>query len=196
MSKINFLLQIVMVGTAVAIGFFYINPTIADIKKTQALAQLYTAEIKNVSSVNEQLQQHVSEIDSISLENKQALLRYMPDSVDEVAVMKDINTIAVQQGIVPTTLSYSPVKVSSNLEGTGSFTGLQAYDFKFGATVTYNQLKALLTAMEKSAYLLRIVSLSVLPSDSGALTVDMAIEVYSRAAVNTGEVSNTGETNV
>ena len=90
MNQINLFVQIVMIAIAVGVVIFYVNPTVANIKQTQDLNQKYLDEINKVVTVNSLLQENVNQISSISRENKKALLRYLPDSVDEIAVLKDL----------------------------------------------------------------------------------------------------------
>ncbi|NCO62049.1 hypothetical protein GW879_01175, partial [Candidatus Kaiserbacteria bacterium] len=75
MNPFNLFFQISMVAIAVTIGVLYINPTLKEIKITQANSLIYVEEISKVSAVNDALADKIAYIDNLSLANKQALLK-------------------------------------------------------------------------------------------------------------------------
>jgi len=182
MSAFNLFFQVAMVAIAITIGFLYINPTVTAIRDTQVLTQTYVNEKDNVDKVNAQLASRVAAINSVSSSNKQALLRYVPDTVDDIAVLKDLNIIAKQLGIVPKTLSF---KGTADKKETTDQGDILAYQFELGADLTYTQLRDLLAAIEINNYLLQTTSLSVIPGEGGFLTITLNLSAFARQEIIT-----------
>jgi hypothetical protein len=196
MNQINLFVQIVMIAIAVGVVIFYVNPTVANIKQTQDLNQKYLDEINKVVTVNSLLQENVNQISSISRENKKALLRYLPDSVDEIAVLKDLSNIAARSLISPTSLEFIG-KV--NNEDSSNYDNLnlpvkdvEEFKFSFVADVTYAQLKSFLADLESNTYLIQINSLNILPGDADMLNIEVELQTFSRSPNYPPSVNDSG----
>jgi len=183
MNPFNLFFQISMVAIAVTIGVLYINPTLKEIKATQANSLIYTEEISKVSAVNDALADRIAYMDNLSLANKQALIKYLPDKLDEVAVLKDLKSILSTQSIEPKTLTYKGTEnQKGTVDGFGNSTnsGLITHQFEISADITYADLKGLLKALEVNNYPLSVTSLTVNPSENGFLAVDISLATFSR----------------
>jgi len=186
MNPFNLFFQISMIVIAITIGVLYINPTLKEIKITQADSLAYTEEISKVSAVNNALADKIAYIDNLSLANKQALLKYLPDKIDEVSVLKDLKSILSMQSIEPKTLIYKGTV--DQKETVDSFDdsnnspnlGFITYQFEITADITYTDLKGLLKALEINNYPLSVTALTINPSENGFLAVDISLATFSR----------------
>ncbi len=191
MSKNSLLTQILMIGVAIAIVFVYIKPTISNIRMTQDTINSYEEEAEKVLAVNNLLAQQVALVDSVRPQDMQALLRYMPDTLDQIAVLKDIDAIFTYAGVKLTDVNYDEKNANANLKNQAAaaegvidpLAGLDTHGFNVTAEMSYAELKQLLAAFEVNNYLLQIDQLSVLPSESGLLTVELALLAFTRAPV-------------
>ena len=93
MSKFSYLTQLVMIAIAITIGLLYIKPTVMVIRDTQDKIDNYETETANVSSVNDLLRSKLSQIAGVSITDSDELKRFIPDNLDEVNVLKDIQNI-------------------------------------------------------------------------------------------------------
>lgn len=193
MTKLSLFTQILMIVIAVIIMVMYIKPTVSHIRMVQDTTLQYSMETDKVSSVNKLLEVQVNKIDVISQPDTLALKRFMPDSVDELEVMKDLITICAAAGITDPTVAFKgaavPVggdgSVSSVLtEQTDGMDSMKTYPFAVSALMTYQQMKLFLAALEVNDYLLQIDTLSVKPSESGELTVEIALSTFARPIVS------------
>jgi hypothetical protein len=170
---------------AIAIFFAYVNPTwtgsIAAAKQTisaddQALvaAAHYTAQQNQLAAARDA-------IDPTGLSAVEAML---PDSVDNVGLILDLNALASRSG-----LSVSNIDVVTNAAG-GSGQGnngalpstaqgtVSSVDLSLSALGTFSSLQNFLVGVEKSARLLDIHDLVVKGSDTGVYTYQMTIRLY------------------
>jgi hypothetical protein len=179
MSRLSLLTQIGMITIAVVIALTYIKPTITGIRTTQDATRQYESESNKVLQINNLLATQVAKVDSVPPPDMRALERYLPDSVDEVAVMKDLMAILTSVDAQNVDVSFAAANLdTSSVDGAG--TGLAEYSFTVKADATYDDMKALLAAIEINDYLLQIKSFSAEPSDTGYLAISLELVVFSR----------------
>jgi hypothetical protein len=99
------LIQLVLVAMAVGVVILNIKPAVAEIRATQDDIVHYQEEIARVEAVNKLLTDNTNIINSISVDNTQALERYLPTKLDEIAILRDLEAIADTVGILPTALA-------------------------------------------------------------------------------------------
>lgn len=187
MSKISLFGLLGMIVVACTIGIMYIKPTVSDIRVIEQTTKKYQDEIEKVSIVNQTLANTLSLLDSLPTADSEALKRYLPDTVDEVSVMKDITQIFTSVGTLVEGIVYQPPSTDeSAVVDDGAvdlYKGLQKYNFTVDAVLTTAQLSQVLSALEINNYLLQVSSLKVAPEENGSgLKVIMTLTAFSRAA--------------
>jgi hypothetical protein len=175
--------QLFMVVLAFAILFLYIRPTVTDIRATQDHISEYENELDRVTSVNDMLRSHASAIDALPLSNIQALERYLPSRIDEIAIMRDLELIVNEVGVKLVTLEFAGSEASAAVDPSLQVTSMGnkpiATKFRLGVTANYDELKALLSAIEINNYQLSIDSADVTPTEEGQLNADIVLVAYS-----------------
>lgn len=183
-------LPLISLIIAFAIFFAYVYPTwsgpIAETKiaienNTQALAAAdeYTANQSMLAAAR----------DAIDPANLARLAIFLPDSVDNVGLILDINALAARSG-----LALSNVDVLKNNPDTpGTRTGassssgvlpvkqvnpLGSIDLSLSAVGTYAALQSFLMGIEKSARLLDVRDITVKGSETGVYTYQMIVRLY------------------
>ena len=106
MSKTSLITQLAMIGIAIAIGFIYIKPTVAAIKVTQDNIDQYNEETQKVSDVNGTLKSKVAVMDGVTNTDAEELARFVPDKIDEVVVLKEIQNILDYSGLTGVAVVY------------------------------------------------------------------------------------------
>ena len=191
MSRSSLFTQVVMVIIAAVVGIMYINPTVSKIKDTQDSNDLYKQELTKISAVNDLLSAHVMKVDSVPLQAKQALLTYVPDSIDELVIMKDLQAILLASNIEANTLVFdgdgdgdgdgnTSTNSSSDESAISEINPYTRYTFTVDFETTYEQLKNFFGLIETNNYLLEISSLELSPAESGLLSVQMSLTAFSR----------------
>lgn len=174
-----------MIVVAITIGIIYIQPTIADIRTIEDTTTLYKNEITKVSAVNQNLSAQLATLEAISPGDNQALEKYLPNSVDEVAVMKDITTIFSTVGVAIAGIDYVlPDTKNSNVDSdtVDPYQGLDQSNFTVTATLDNQQLLRILNAIEINDYLLQVSSLKITPSETASvLQIELVLTAFSRS---------------
>lgn len=183
MNKFSFATQLGMIAIAVAIVIMYIQPKISTIRDTQDLISSYEVETQNVSQVNESLKAKISAIDAVTPEDMQALSRFVPTSIDEIAVLKDLGTIIEAQSITDYDIAYkgNNIDQASGDEAANEYGAVNEHYFAVGFEVKYPQLKSLLAQLEMNDYLLQVTNLKVADSAEDLVKVDMSLTAFTLA---------------
>ncbi|MBI4065666.1 hypothetical protein HY412_00530 [Candidatus Kaiserbacteria bacterium] len=170
---------------AVGIFFIYVNPTwsgaisaakasIASDDKALLAAGEYAAQQNELASAR-------NDIDPTDLAR---LSTFLPDSVDNVGLILDLNALAARSG-----LSLSNIDVVKNEAGSSARTSIGALpaagtspvgsiDLSLSAVGTYAAFRAFLDGVEKSARLLDVTDIVVKGSDNGLYSYKMTLRLY------------------
>jgi hypothetical protein len=171
--------QIGMIIVAVALIVTYVQPAFAKIGLVQDNIEVYREERKKVISVNSQLATLVSRLDSISNEDKRELLTYMPDSVDVIAVPRDLAIISNEAGVLYKNATFlGLVDDSRELAEEPGVTPALKYEFTLSVEGTYGQIKNLFKLMEQNNYPLEVQSFNIKQIFGGFLAADIKIATY------------------
>lgn len=179
------ILPLIALAIAALVFFFYVGPTwsgsIATTKEAiafnnQALeaAKQYTAQQNDLASKR----------NAIEPANLEQLATFLPNSVDNVGVILDLNALAARSGF-----SFSSIDVISNSEDSSNSSkrqGLPAagtgptgsIDLSLSAVGSYNSLQAFLAGVERSARLLDVRDLVIRGSATGVYNYQMTLRLY------------------
>lgn len=173
--------QIVVTGLAIGIIVTYIQPSITEIGELQDDIDKTAKELERVNEVKNKLAALVSQAGAISSSDKQALSIYLPESFDEVKVMKDLDAIAEDAGVRLNSLTYggeAPIKVAEGVAGVPTELPV-GHKFSIVTTCSYQQMKYLLLLLERNNYPLDIQTLSIAPTEGGLLDLSLDVQTYS-----------------
>jgi hypothetical protein len=184
------ILPIVALFAAVGIFFGYVNPawsgTIADTKAAIALDDQTLAAADEYARKQDALATARAAIDPANLTRLSVLL---PDSVDNVGLILDLNALAARSKLslsnvdVITTNSGANKGASSNATAPGTSplgdqNPVGSVNLSLSAVGTYSALQSFLSGIERSARLLDVQDLVVRGSDTGVYAYQMILRLY------------------
>ncbi|MBI2409581.1 type 4a pilus biogenesis protein PilO [Candidatus Kaiserbacteria bacterium] len=169
------LLPLLALGVAIAIFLLYVNPTwsgpIAATKAVIASDDEALAAANRYAAQQNQLASARNAIDPADLDRLSA---FLPDSVNNVGIILDLNGLAARSG-----LSLENIDVTANEAGNSDNANpLGSADLSLSALGTYGALQNFLRGVERSRRLLDVQSISVKGSDTGVYTYKMALRLY------------------
>ena len=175
MKSLGLLSQILTVGLALTIGYFYVQPTVAEIGEVQTEIDRYETERKKIEVINDQLAMHQATLDSIPPTDKVRLATYMPRVADDISIMRDISFIVERANVTNTALSYDGSHeenktVFSQDNDADSRLGEQAaspHAFTVEVQGSYDEIKNFLRLLEMNEYPLEVHQLSLSSNESG-----------------------------
>lgn len=175
----SFIPQIVMLVLAGGIIFSYVQPTFAKIGSIQDAIGRYQTEQKKVSDVNQKLADLVAQVNNISTDDQRALLTYMPDTVDHVAVSRDFFNMAKLSEAYLVSVIYDGAVLSTFADQAESKDNPVLHTFNLNLSGTYVQIKAFLSLLEQNNYPLEVHDLKIVGSETHVLNATMKVITYS-----------------
>ncbi len=196
--------QIALIIVSIVIVFTVIKPKLAEIGFVQNEVVTYRTALDNIGQYNQRLQNLISQSKAMSASEKETLFRYLPESIDAVAVGRDISNMVNSNDLLLLDVAPSdPVRVTTAVadEGTVSADGMDtgavaptpeeggptvtggmySQQFKISVVGTYDQMKGFLKDMERNAYSLRLVDFKFELEEEGGLVsqYDLTVETYA-----------------
>lgn len=175
----SFITQVGMIILSVGILLLYIRPDFAEIGVIQNAIVEYRTELEKVNSTNERLDFLVSKVNAISSTDSKALLTYIPDKIDDVAVSRDIFIISEEAGVYLETIAYDGVKKSITSDATYNESKPIPHSFMVGVSGTYEDVKTFFSNLEQNNYPLEIYSLEMSSTETGLIKAEVNIITYS-----------------
>lgn len=179
--------QLVILVISVGVIFTYTEPTFSKIGEVQDQISIYREERGKVELVNQTLQQKLATINSVSEEDLMRLRTYMPNQVDPLLVMRDLQFIGETSGLTIRDIEddgpVQPQKSTSRFAATNdtasAAAGPHPYAFTLSVEGSYNSLKTLLDLLENNHYPLEVRSLNVTSNEGGFLSATLIVYTYS-----------------
>lgn len=178
--------QLVLIVVSVVIITTYIRPTFESMQVTQDETTEYRTALENAAKFNEELGRLAQTANSFSVSERRALDRFLPEKVDEVRVMRDLETIVENNNMVLGSLSFEGDGMSNITEVSNEETSqnkspinVGVARFELSVSGTYEQLKHLLQDIERNVYLLEVVTVDFIPAEGDLYTYSIRLETYS-----------------
>lgn len=180
-------LPLLAIFISIGIFFAYINPTwtgtiaavkaqIAQDDHSLAMADQYTAQLATLTASK-------NAMDTNSLQRLQA---FLPDSVNNVAIILDLNALAARSNLSLKSINVNTAQSDSTSQsGTSgpdasgaAFSPTSSVDLVLSAGGTYNAIVTFLQGVELSERLLDVQDIKITGSDTGVYGVTMTIRLY------------------
>lgn len=189
----NRLVPIIMILAAIGIVFGYISPTYTnDVNAAQTQIAGYDSALVQAAAFSQKETDLTTQENAIMPADMANLKTYMPDGVDNIQLIVDLDALASKYGV---SLSGFSIQNNSanNASSTGSVTGSVAgtnsggfqstnmtnsLDLAVTATGTYNAFQTFLATAEQSARPLDVTKLSLKSSNTGVYTYAITFRIY------------------
>jgi Tfp pilus assembly protein PilO len=179
------ILPVLALLIAISIFFAYVNPTWSgSIAATKAAIASDDQALVAASQYTAQQNQLASARNAINSTDLARLAIFLPDSVDNVGLILNLNALAARSG-----LSLSNIDVTTNTASsasasptgairTASVDPVSSVDLSLSAIGTYAALQNFLKNMEQSQRLLDVRDLTVNGSGTGVYNYQMKLRLY------------------
>lgn len=180
----NRVLPLVALAASAGIFFAYVNPTwsgpIAAAKDAIALDDSALAAAEEYAVRKNELSAARADID---LENLERITTLLPDSVDNVGLILDINALAARSGISLANIDVATVDggAKGGAQGTlpiATASPVGSINLSLTALGTFSAFQTFVDGIERSARLLDIQDILVKGSDTGVYTYQITLRLY------------------
>ncbi|HEY9584397.1 MAG TPA: hypothetical protein VJI33_02360 [Candidatus Paceibacterota bacterium] len=169
-------MSIIFILAALGITFFYTNPTYRgssgnpDISQKSVKELLedrirYTAALEKTREIEEVRNGLLTRYNSITDEQREKLVRMIPDNIDSVRLIIDVNNIAAAYSMSMRDISLTEAPVSTaRKDSPAAVISSDVYSYvtlNFSLTGTYSNLISFLADLEKSLRVSDIINLNI-----------------------------------
>ena len=169
----------------------YINPTYAQISGLNSQLQQYNAALDQSTQVRQVRDTLLSRRNTFSTSDVNRIERLLPDNIDNIRLIIDINDIASRYHLQLANVAVSS-QAASSAGGVGGGGGpLGTVDLSFTVGATYDNFVAFLQDLQRSLRLIDVTRIkfdtaNTDPSVKGALKYDIQLQTYWLRQSSTG----------
>lgn len=172
----------ILVGTAIAIFTLYIDPTYQDIKKIQVQVSSYNDALNKSQEFRKLRDEKIAAYNTFKTSDKQKLEKILPDNVDNIRLIIDINNIAARHNLALKNVEIGTVSDSASARsalavGT-SGEAVGSVELGFVVSSTYEDFLAFLQDVEHSLRVVDVESISFTAGDTNVYDFDVRIRTY------------------
>ncbi|MBU2103670.1 type II secretion system protein M [Patescibacteria group bacterium] len=176
------LLPVVFILAAIGLFAGYIHPTYTgDITTLTAEIDNYKLALESAKRFKQKEVQLAGEKDQLSTEQLQRLETFLPDSVDNVQLILDLNSLASRSGVQLSDFDVSQAEKESNSFGAVELapqTPYDSLDLSVSAVGSYPAFRSFLAGVENSLRPLDVVEIIVKDSETGVYTYEVTFRLY------------------
>jgi hypothetical protein len=166
------LTPVIFLAISIGIFFWYINPTYSAIGAARASLTQYQAALTEAQQGSAKRDELVNRYNSFSADQLDRLQKFLPDSVNNIDLLVDLNNLAEKYNS-----STQDISISSNNDTNGSSAGANAaapaanqvygtLTVSFTVSMTYANFLSYMEDMEQNLRLTDISVVNFKPSDS------------------------------
>ncbi|MFA6158778.1 MAG: type 4a pilus biogenesis protein PilO [Candidatus Paceibacterota bacterium] len=170
---VSILLIVVSFGTF----FMYVDPTYTEIKALSVEKDNYTRALDNSKKLQEQRDMFLQKFNAVSAEDRDNLLKLLPDNIDNVRLIIDIAEMAKAQNVPIGGFRASVATANANVIGANK-SAYGTLTLSFSTSATYGTFLSFMKDLERSLRILDITSIGFSASDSGAYDYDVTLKTY------------------
>jgi len=191
----RFITPIILIAISVTLFFMYANPLYNDISGLKAQVASYNSALSNSKMLESQRDKLTAQYDAMDPDNLARLQKLLPNNVDNIRLILEIEQIAAPYGMTLTNIKYDTTDANANtntatvasaVQGGGvarqQTSGYGTFNLEFSTSGSYDNFISLTKDLESN---LRIVDISSI-SFSSATTAPSA---------SSGAGSNVSKTN-
>lgn len=195
-----------IIGIVVALGLFftYVQPTFQDVKAVQNETMQYAEAVNRASELQQRIAELRSQQSAIALSDLERLEAFLPDRINEVALLIDLDALATNSNLslseisvekpeeedsdaaaqalptdAETDSSFEPVPEFGNTPNSALSGQYTTLDISFTVTGTYNDFREFLSNLEQSLVLMEVVKINFSDTEGDLVPFDLTIRFYS-----------------
>ena len=169
------LFALIALVAAIGIFFLYTDPSYSQIQTLSAQNAQYDAALANATQLEQFKQTLLTRFNSFNPTDLKRLSTMLPDQVDNIRLILDLDNIAASHGMAMQNVNVSAsASQSGNTTAVGAITTAQqpynSLTLQFTTTGTYTQFKQFLGDLQSSLRIVDVVSLVISNTVPSAVT--------------------------
>ncbi len=178
----RFLIPVILLAAAIGLFAVYTNPAYQNIKLVQVQVGAYSDALDKAKQLKEVRDQLLSRRNTFAPEDMQKLERILPNNVDNIRFVIDINNIAARHALSLSNVAVGTVSDSksarSALSVGKSGDPVGSATVGFSLTADYDTFLQFLQDVEHSLRIVDVQSLDFKPTTNNTYTISLTIRTY------------------
>jgi hypothetical protein len=178
----SFLFPIILAILAIGLFAMYTNPTYQRAKGVLASVNSYNDALSKSKELRKIRDEKIAAFNTFSPDNKTRLTQLLPDNVDNIRLIIDINGIAGRHNLALKNVSLGTISDSANartaLAAGASGEAVGSIEIGFSVATTYDNMLAFVADLEHSLRVLDLENIHFTVSDKGMSDYDFKIRTY------------------
>lgn len=179
----RYLLPLILVIAAIGLFVAYTNPKYQGsdgIKSLKMQVASYDEALNKSQELKSLRDQLLSRYNTFSAEDKDKLIKVLPDNVDNIRLVIDINNIASRHALAIKDLAIGDAgKSQSTATGNlGATNTIGSVDLGFSVSADYQTFLAFLADLEHSLRLLDVERISLKTTETGVYDLSLSVRTY------------------
>ena len=178
-----------LIGVAIAGFFFFTSPIYKEISSSREQIASYSEALDNSKALEAERDKLTQKYNSFDTENLSRLEKLLPDNVNNIRLILEIEKIALPYGMVLKNVKYDSVSDDNTMQATtntqtltGSNKNYGAWDLEFSTQGTYNNFLNFLKDLENNLRIIDISSIQFSSSVSPGLNPNLPMtEIMGQA---------------
>src|SRR3989344_3283413 len=186
----RFVMPVILIGIGLAVFFVFTNPIYSDIGLLRITMASYNEALNNSKALENERDKLTAKYNSIDPDNLEKIKKLLPENIDNIRLILEIEQIAAPYGMVLKDVKYSTTGDKENgknaplptgaVQGGGVVSSTRkdygVWDLEFSTTGTYNNFLNFTRDLERN---LRIVDVSSIQFSSEVASNSTLPESYS-----------------
>jgi len=163
----KYLLSLILIAAAIGLFFVYVNPSYLAVKDLRAQESSFNEALNNSKILQAIRDTLVTKYNSFSPTTLDHIRKFLPDNVDNIKLVLEINRVAEQYNLQVKNIKYD---IAKKVEPTGNKFVAQAptgptkdyadFDLEFSLQGSYGNFVSFLESLEKSLRVVDVQSIS------------------------------------
>jgi hypothetical protein len=178
----RFFIPIILVGTAIGLFVLFTNPTYQAAKETQKEVGAYNDALDKSQELRKTRDEKIAAFNTFSAEDKDRLIRILPDNVDNIHLIIDINNIAARHGISLKNVTLGSLSDSASQQSAlavgSSGSAVGSVELGFGFSSSYDNMLAFMQDLQHSLRVMDIEKISFTAGVNDLTDYSFSIRTY------------------
>lgn len=180
------LTSLILLGISIAGFFMFISPTYEEVKVLKEKIASYNSALDNAKALENERDKLTAKENAISDENKEKLKKLLPDNVDNIRLILEIEKIAQPYGMSIRNIQYDSAETTPKKPGSAMPGGAEGdsarqeygiWNLRFSTQSTYNNFLNFVKDLESNLRIVDISSIKFIANEGGGMNPNLA-EAY------------------
>lgn len=173
------LIPLILLATAVGSFVLYTNPTYQDIKQKKAEAAGYDELLNRSQELQKVRNDLISRYNTFAPDDVRKLERLLPDHVDNIRLVIDIDNIAARYSLHVRNVALSATGANRSAAAVGtSGDAVGSVDLSFTISATYDDFRRFLADLERSLRIVDVTSISFRGGEGDVHDYSLSVRTY------------------